>query len=394
MADGRDDARDDAERRDPFASPTPADEADDPIIHLLPGDADDGRAQLPADPLRDARAAEDAKLIDPFDLRSDAVGPANERVFTSENPADDFGEYDLTPDPDPPPPPKPARAKATHVLDDRKCPRCGYALKGLPLNGRCPECGTPVAASGKGDDFAYANADWLGRLVLGARLLFWSLIASIPVGIVLGITTDNAIVSALFETTLTTLGLIGAWLLTGRDPTGRGEDKYGTRRVVARVLIGVGFAAAVLGWLSTLPSLRGYATPLEIAAIGLSLVALAGHPTIALYLAALARRIPDQQLADRCDLAAWGMYGTLATGFAMFLLAGVIALVSWAQGGGNGPSDWSIAGGCIGLCILGVLALVFLGFMIVYLVVLEGIAAEASRFRRRVDAAEAQAIAE
>ena len=374
-------------------------EEDDPVIDILPGDADAGRDQLPADPLRDARAAEEAKLEDPFDLRSDAVGPANERVFISEDPTADFGEYDLTPDPDPPPPPRPKRPKATHVLDDRQCPRCGYKLKGLPLTGRCPECGTPVAASGQGDDFAYANADWLWRLMVGARLVFWSLLGGVVIGIVLGFLPTPLAIDAIIQAGVSAVGFAGAWLLTGRDPTGRGENTYGKRRVAARVLIGIGIAAAVVGWLSNVQALAGAALPLAIAEAGLLIVGAAGHPTIALYLAALARRIPDPQLADRADLAAWGMYGTLATMFLMLLVGGIIALVSWANAdpaaaGGAGTAGWAVTGGCIGLCIFGLLGLVFLGFMIVYLVVLETTAAEAARFRGRVNAAEALAISE
>ncbi len=32
----------------------------------------------------------------------------------------------------------------TNISTDRECDHCGYNLKGLPMGGKCPECGTPV----------------------------------------------------------------------------------------------------------------------------------------------------------------------------------------------------------------------------------------------------------
>ncbi len=34
---------------------------------------------------------------------------------------------------------------------DAPCVHCGYDLRGLPANGRCPECGTAIARSIRGD---------------------------------------------------------------------------------------------------------------------------------------------------------------------------------------------------------------------------------------------------
>ena len=83
--------------------------------------------------------------------RSDAVGPANETVFAVD-PGDDFGEYDLAPDPDPQPQPRPRPlviARQVEQFDEPICRKCGYSLLGLPREGRCPECGTPISASSR-----------------------------------------------------------------------------------------------------------------------------------------------------------------------------------------------------------------------------------------------------
>ena len=36
------------------------------------------------------------------------------------------------------------------LASDLACRKCGYHLRGLPTNGMCPECGTPVAISLRG----------------------------------------------------------------------------------------------------------------------------------------------------------------------------------------------------------------------------------------------------
>jgi ribosomal protein S27AE len=37
------------------------------------------------------------------------------------------------------------------IIADTTCRRCGYNLRGLSRDGRCPECGTPIGLSTHGD---------------------------------------------------------------------------------------------------------------------------------------------------------------------------------------------------------------------------------------------------
>lgn len=58
----------------------------------------------------------------------------------------------------------------TSVNDNRSCVHCGYNLRGLPLDGKCPECGKAVRHSLRGDLLKYADPHWLERLRFGVAL--------------------------------------------------------------------------------------------------------------------------------------------------------------------------------------------------------------------------------
>jgi hypothetical protein len=56
------------------------------------------------------------------------------------------------------------------------CLRCGYNLRGLRDDGRCPECGLAVARSAvSGDDLGHAPPGWLASLAWGARIVCFTM---------------------------------------------------------------------------------------------------------------------------------------------------------------------------------------------------------------------------
>ena len=69
-------------------------------------------------------------------------------ISHSEHPGDDDGE-------------------GQRLLEDLLCNHCGYNLRGLLSEGRCPECGTEVARSLRGDLLVAADPAWLERLIRG-----------------------------------------------------------------------------------------------------------------------------------------------------------------------------------------------------------------------------------
>ncbi|MCH8859402.1 MAG: hypothetical protein IID54_07490, partial [Proteobacteria bacterium] len=65
------------------------------------------------------------------------------------------------------------------LIEDVPCRRCGYNLRSLPADGKCPECGSAVAISIHGFYLRFAPPAWVRRLALGAKLLVVSVITTI-----------------------------------------------------------------------------------------------------------------------------------------------------------------------------------------------------------------------
>lgn len=63
------------------------------------------------------------------------------------------------------------------VARDVSCITCGYNMRTLRLDARCPECGKPVAASLRTDDLRFANVRWLRRVRRGVSTLLVAIVA-------------------------------------------------------------------------------------------------------------------------------------------------------------------------------------------------------------------------
>ncbi len=248
------------------------------------------------------------------------------------------------------------------------CRRCRYDLRGLPADGRCPECGTPVAVSIAGDRLRNADPAWLATLARGTRLI----LAAVAFLLACGIGGAFAVTPAGLPLRLT-LGqlagnvayLVGVWWLTTPDPSGGGEDRYGRSRRLIRATLAVGLAEQAagfaLGAVVVPPPVRVLLTAVLV--VG-AVAEVVGYWATLTYLERLAQRLPDPHLAGRARLLKWGIRGPLL-GVVLTIVVVLIQLA--AVGPGDGAVLLAVAGA--GTC--GLAALVF-GLMFVHLLYVLG----------------------
>ncbi len=286
---------------------------------------------------------------------------------------DDFGEPD-----------------APAVAADVPCRRCGYNLRGLPTDGRCPECGTPVGLSVRGGLIRYSDPAWIDRLRFGVNCLLAYAVVTVVAGVATGVgalalalATGGKVKVAAFQAghwvpVLTAVGLVGQalylvgiWLLTAPDPAGLGEDQYGGPRRLIRVAA----VTAAAGGLAPLARAFGALRPELAAAVavatgGCQLASAVATVACLVYLGRLAARLPDPGLAGLARVVTYGLgipLGIVATStIALGLLAAARGPALVTPGGLSAGLGAFVALGCV----TGLAGLAKLGFYIVYLVLL------------------------
>ena len=257
------------------------------------------------------------------------------------------------------------------VARSTPCRKCGYDLRGLSAGGNCPECGTPVAFSLQGDLLGNAEPDWLHTLRRGVNCILGGVLAAIAAGILNAIANSSqqpltAGLGQAVSLLSTALFLIGSWLLTTPDPSGLGDDRYGT----SRKLIRIGVICSAAGTLLEFPQAfvnypPAVATPLALVQLPLGVMAVVAVFATLSYLSKLAQRIPDAALSRRARFLFWA----LGISYAIVILGAIaVALVvSLSTGSGRPPAGVGAAAGVLG-CVV-ILAVVVFGIM--YLLMLE-----------------------
>ena len=110
------------------------------------------------------------------------------------------------------------------------CAGCGYALDGLPVSAKCPDCGMDVERSMRGPMLRFASVPYLRSLHLGACLALIALILFILQYVMLvlgavGLSAMNVtspewlkVLASMFSLVPTITGLVGYWFFTTPDP--------------------------------------------------------------------------------------------------------------------------------------------------------------------------------
>ena len=242
-----------------------------------------------------------------------------------------------------------ANAPFELITSDRTCGRCGYSLKGLPSNGKCPECGKPIGGSKRGhrrfsDNLSDAPLYYLKALAWGTGLLA-------VCGLVSGLAFSRANrAPELWSVAIAGAAAVGWWvgvyIVTAKRATGENTLPDRTMdssalRTINRVLHGSWVAAAAV----LAVKLKVDVSVLNWINFGLQALGLVALIPLSLHLSALAYWANDTSLGERFKLLAWVM---AVCGF--FVLIGEVSLAAAATavstGGPSAMPAWfgSIAG--------------------------------------------------
>jgi len=212
---------------------------------------------------------------------------------------------------------------------DLRCRQCDYNLRGLRPGGKCPECGTAIEVSIRGDTMCYSDPRWLRRIAVGLRCEIWALGIRLLCLLAPCVLMDKLSPFGWFQAGLLLsagglLGAYGAWTFTAPEPGEVAAARFAADRRAVRVCapLAVLLFAAIVITLFAQWSWSGQ--PVMIAAIVTAAFAeLAALFAKLRYLENLAGRVPAADLARRARRLRW-MFVILP---AAIVIAGVVGSV-------------------------------------------------------------------
>lgn len=267
--------------------------------------------------------------------------------------------------------PQPGIDPAGNVTASLPCRQCGYDLHGLHESGRCPECGAVVGMSLRSDLLQFSQPEWVGSLRFGVKLILWSMLVTF-VGSILAVILALAFhihssQPAFFIVILPggIIGFVGSWQLTTPDPSGLGEDRYGTSRKLIRLGLSVGmsnYALTLIGMSITLPPAA--ALMVEWLSTGIELFALVASFALLNYLGKLALRIPDIKLSARANFLMYAMGGSQLVSLVLRRIVQRLLVPTMVGRGSQVFVLFGLFGALMGICTL--------VFTVMYIVLLLG----------------------
>lgn len=211
---------------------------------------------------------------------------------------------------------RPQKSKLFEVIEtDRLCRRCRYNLKGLPLGGKCPECGAPIGAARRGkrftDNLTDAPIAYLKTLAFGLVLLAIFSIASTFAFYFLGL--NPSLVWAGVAAFTAVGWWIGVYIATAPRQTAEDAPRDGVLDSgwlrIANRSIQASWILAVVFWVLVLrlpPGSMAH-TAAWYTQYALQLIGLFGLVPFAVQLSSLSDWAGDTSLSERFRVVAWAM---------------------------------------------------------------------------------------
>jgi hypothetical protein len=208
-------------------------------------------------------------------------------------------------------------SRLVELIDtDRQCHVCRYNLKGLPLGGKCPECGTPIVRKRGGgkrftDNLADAPLLYLKTLAFGVVLLAVSSVFCSFAFYFLS--RDPTLTLAGIAGVAATGWLVGVFITTAPRQTAesaiRDQILDSTWLRNANRAIQSSWLVAALFWVLVsryTPGTQGHTIAWWAASI-LGLVGVFGLVPLSVQLSSLADWAGDTSLSERFKVVAWVM---------------------------------------------------------------------------------------
>lgn len=229
--------------------------------------------------------------------------------------------------------------------EDRACIGCGYNLRGLSPESRCPECATPIAQSIRGNLLKHSDPQWLERLRFGTSLKLWNILVLILINVGSGFLAVFGLPRPIMLFAGFIAGVLALWAsfaITTQEPRiALEEDAVSLRKMVR--------FCALITFMGSFPEhLRsGPEWGIFISALGgfLGLVGVVAVFGEFVYFRRFAYRIPDPKLARSTTVLMWAVSLTTVLATIMGFVANYImssatgtTTVSAGTAGSNGSA--------------------------------------------------------
>ncbi|MBT8484759.1 MAG: hypothetical protein KJO43_04205 [Phycisphaerae bacterium] len=233
---------------------------------------------------------------------------------------------------------------------DVPCRSCGFNLRGLAPDGRCPECGAPVGRSIRGDHLIYSDPSYLDSLRLGIVCILISAIiqcALILTGITVGVLFVLGLASDWFTMTNTPawvavgpdylmipfvmLALYGWWRFSAPDPAVQSGDRGDRPRRIVRVttvilVVATFLNVSIKSLAFSNPAMEPYSAGLETIH---GLTFITQFFASLLYIMWLAPRIPSPKMRETAKRYLWLLPLLFIPGCVVLFLGPIVAIVMY-----------------------------------------------------------------